>query len=309
MLTGSLKYLGFNVGQALEPLAAWLVPIIDRVSEWVLQNQELVAGFVKWGFIVGTLMLIGGQIITFVTGLSGAVAQVGFLTTAWTTLSGAIAASPLLFSGIALGAVAAIWVAWQTDLGDIRDGVRVFFKDLTGFVDAWSKNSKEAFSGFSSFVTGLVEGDFKKTQDGLSKFLLNIGEITMDLMGTVSAGIINGFIFIWNAAIDITAASVKLMLGWIESLIEAYNAVPFLADVDTSFIQTLKDSIDIGADKLKVDYVSYQEAKAEFKAEMAEQQRQQQVNMYFDKFEVSVAEGQDPIEAFNQILGQYAANQ
>jgi hypothetical protein len=60
MLQGSLKYLGFTVGQALEPLAASLIPIVDLITDLVQRNPEMVAGIVKWTGILGTIFMVGG---------------------------------------------------------------------------------------------------------------------------------------------------------------------------------------------------------------------------------------------------------
>lgn len=60
-LQGSMKYLWFSVGQALEPLAEALIPIVDSITNWVQQNPKLTKQIVKWGAILGSaLMFIGG---------------------------------------------------------------------------------------------------------------------------------------------------------------------------------------------------------------------------------------------------------
>jgi len=62
MLNGSMKFLGFVVGQALEPLAALLIPIIDWLAEWVMLNPELVRGITEWGMILGAIFMVGGTL-------------------------------------------------------------------------------------------------------------------------------------------------------------------------------------------------------------------------------------------------------
>lgn len=71
LLNGSMSYLKFTVGQALEPLATQLIPIVDRLSEIVQQNPDLVAGFVKWGIVIGTVLMVVGQLGTALLGLVG----------------------------------------------------------------------------------------------------------------------------------------------------------------------------------------------------------------------------------------------
>ena len=56
ILNGELKYLGFNIGSALEPVVGFLTPIISAVSEWVQEHPKLrltgkgvIIGFVDTG--------------------------------------------------------------------------------------------------------------------------------------------------------------------------------------------------------------------------------------------------------------------
>jgi hypothetical protein len=70
MLEGSMAYLWFSLGQALEPIAFMLVPIIDKVSEWVSENEKLVAGITKWGVILGGLMAAGGGLTLALAGVN-----------------------------------------------------------------------------------------------------------------------------------------------------------------------------------------------------------------------------------------------
>ncbi len=70
ILQGSMAYLGFTIGQALEPLAMWLVPIVDLISEWVQKNEDVVRGAVGWGIAFGTLMSAGGGLVLAISGVS-----------------------------------------------------------------------------------------------------------------------------------------------------------------------------------------------------------------------------------------------
>lgn len=71
MLNGSLKYLGFNVGQALEPLAYMLIPIIDYISQLVMDHPDAF----KWLFaaltVIGTAAFAGGSIALATAGIEG----------------------------------------------------------------------------------------------------------------------------------------------------------------------------------------------------------------------------------------------
>ena len=62
MLNDSLAYLGFTAGQALEPLAAELMPIVDTITQWIGDNKELFRGLVKWAAIFGTILFVVGTL-------------------------------------------------------------------------------------------------------------------------------------------------------------------------------------------------------------------------------------------------------
>lgn len=76
MLAGSTKYLGFAMGQAFEPIAAWLAPIILAIADWVVNNQTLAAWILIIVGVLGTLlMFLGASVLAFV-GLKDGMAKV-----------------------------------------------------------------------------------------------------------------------------------------------------------------------------------------------------------------------------------------
>lgn len=70
MLKGSFTYLGFVIGQALDPLLGFFIPIVDKVAELANQFPKTTAAIVAGGAALGTLFLVGG---------SGTLALYGFL--------------------------------------------------------------------------------------------------------------------------------------------------------------------------------------------------------------------------------------
>lgn len=68
MLGGSLKFLGFTVGAALEPVATFLAPIIDKIADWVSQNSKLVRTIVTVGFALGFILTVFGMLTLAVNG-------------------------------------------------------------------------------------------------------------------------------------------------------------------------------------------------------------------------------------------------
>jgi hypothetical protein len=79
MLQGSLKYLGFVVGEALEPLTATLIPIIDAVSRWVEEHPRLTRVLVVFGTVLGGLFAVGGAGVLALNGFIELGAKLGFV--------------------------------------------------------------------------------------------------------------------------------------------------------------------------------------------------------------------------------------
>lgn len=77
MLQGSIAYLQFNLGQALEPIAMMIAPIIDAVAEWILNNQELAGWITATGIGLGGLFAIGGGGVLAVNGFIDLATKIG----------------------------------------------------------------------------------------------------------------------------------------------------------------------------------------------------------------------------------------
>ncbi|HEY9702090.1 MAG TPA: hypothetical protein V6C58_06575, partial [Allocoleopsis sp.] len=71
MLAGSWKYLQFTIGEALDPLLDKLIPIVDKIAEWVERNPELVAQIIAIGTVLGSLMMVGGGLYLAINGFQG----------------------------------------------------------------------------------------------------------------------------------------------------------------------------------------------------------------------------------------------
>lgn len=152
ILNGSLTYMRFLAGQALEPVAMELLPIIDGISTWIEENQELFAGIVKLGVVLGT-----------------ALALIGSFTLAWGGLVKlfGIVKGVLWLVGSAIGAVAAI-IGWPFTLISIAaaaalyliitkwESITGFFSDLgEGIKNIWKTVTTAIGNFFSNLWTGI----------------------------------------------------------------------------------------------------------------------------------------------------------
>jgi len=77
ILDGSIKNLGYTAGQALEPIAEFIAPIIDLVSEWILNNEELFRGIMIALGVGGTVLTAIGMGKLALDGLATAFKLVG----------------------------------------------------------------------------------------------------------------------------------------------------------------------------------------------------------------------------------------
>ena len=82
-LNGSASYLGFVIGQALEPIATWLAPIIMKFADWVSENEGLARTVFTVGAALAFVLVVGGQLgLTFI-GIASLVNALGILQTKW----------------------------------------------------------------------------------------------------------------------------------------------------------------------------------------------------------------------------------
>lgn len=79
-LSSSMKYLGFTIGEALQPIIAWLVPIIDKLADWVSQNEETAASIIAIGAVAGTVFAVGGAAVLAVNGFIELLTKLGVTT-------------------------------------------------------------------------------------------------------------------------------------------------------------------------------------------------------------------------------------
>ncbi len=124
ILQGSLAFLGFTVGSALEPLAMWLAPIIDGVSDWVMQNEDLVRGFVAMSGIIGTVLTTFGMLKLAGDGFAQAMKASGVFS--------ATAGTGILF----LAALAAVGMASWTAFSKTPDAWKAMKDSFASIADS-----------------------------------------------------------------------------------------------------------------------------------------------------------------------------
>ena len=163
MLEGSMKYLGFTIGQALEPLAIALMPLIDHISEIIIQNPKLASGIIGWGVALGTIFSVGGSGALALNGFAELGTKMGLLVKEGDKLIaggvlkklGAFMISP---AGLGIAALIALGaISWKSlketpeAMASIKNSLKVLNEPLN--------NMKESFEGLiNKFIPGFKLG-------------------------------------------------------------------------------------------------------------------------------------------------------
>lgn len=194
ILNGSVAYLQFNIGQALEPVVEWLIPIIDSISEWISNNQELFAGLVVIAGILGTLAFAGGSLMLAYNGFKDLFVLVSSLVSMDISsgIFGLTASAPFIVAlSLAAIAAAAFFAAFKES---------PVFKEtfisgvLEPFKVAWN-NIKDTFSALLT-EGGLLYSDL----DLLGGIILILSRIFIDTFVVALMLVIDSIIILINVA-------------------------------------------------------------------------------------------------------------
>lgn len=300
-LEANLQLLKFTIGQAIMqaimPFMDDIVGVINKVTTWISENQELTAGILLIGAAIGSLMFIIG---TLKLGLGGIGASL-------VKLSAGVAI-PFTFTGLAIATTifAGLLAAWETDLGGIQDFLKETFDGIfgkEGFLSNIFEDFKVLGKDFWNFLTALFGDDEKEFDKAVTGLLLGIGEIL--LKGLVGLGWLasNALKWVANTILDLlsgvigkklTRAVTNYILKPILLPLEAMDAAGVLGPKLTGLlneIQNFQDSIvnrtaDFYKDIPKFEY----ETSDEFKDSLKD------INDMFDGFRESAGIGTEPME-------------
>lgn len=76
----SMTMLGFSIGDALQGLIEFMIPVIESITEFVEKNPALVASLVGIATVLGTLATLGGGLTLAAVGIKDMAGAVSFLT-------------------------------------------------------------------------------------------------------------------------------------------------------------------------------------------------------------------------------------
>jgi len=131
-LKESIGAAGRGIGEILMPtlikLAEKAIEIIKRIKDWAEAHKPLVEMIIKVVATLGVLAAVGGPVLMAVSvfmKMKGAIATVGV---ALKVLGGLATTNPI---GMVIMAVGALYLAWTTNFGGIRDFVLAVVEKVT----------------------------------------------------------------------------------------------------------------------------------------------------------------------------------
>lgn len=258
LLEGSMKYLGFTIGQALEPTIGLLIPIIDMISAWTEKNPELTKGLIVIGAVLGTLLFVGGSLKLAFDGFAGLLLKLG---PAITVIKAAVVGLASAV-GISVGAVIAIIVAilavlvamWVTNFAGMKDFVRETF----GIIWATIKNVFKHIFGFIKEVFGLITAIMKGDWDDALEHIVNMARhvvaLVLKVFAGLGAGLLNIFKFAWNMIIEVTSKGIDLVLWMLQGVAKAMDKI--LGTNMTDAVKSARNEIERAKNNLQFTYTT-----------------------------------------------------
>lgn len=220
----SLSLLGTDIGESFMPYAVQFVQWLTNVVNWFrnlspsVQNVLVVIALLAAA--IGPVLIVLGQLAgafikiqQFVGLASGAISALGPV---FTALTGPI--------GIAIAAIAGMFLAYQTNLFGIRDLVNNVLSFITGLWESNFLNIQDYFSLFWNNITTILNAAIAIFKEIVSVFM---AVLTGDWQAAWD-GIKNIFSIIWDTI-------VQLLKNFIESIII------FITNTGPRMLQAAKD--------------------------------------------------------------------
>lgn len=252
MMQGSIKYLGFSIGQALEPLAFMLIPFIDKITEIVQKNPEMVASFTKWGTILGGIFTAGGMGVLALNGFIELGTKVGLIDTELLNLSKS--KNWGLLGDTASKAMGAIAIGFA--VGDAVDSFKDFKegKWVDGFLNAGA-SALQGVGGMMMLKSGkagmkkgslLILAGVAMDQASQNSFFQSFGQISAFLFASIrTIGDFIAWTFNGNIIQAFNKALVRLSTGSIGKAFEFLSGID-LSDVLDKLTGVESTSFDAG---------------------------------------------------------------
>lgn len=196
-LGGELTYIKFLIGEALEPFAEALVPIVAWMGEWLANNEWVAAALIAL-FAAGSFLFVGGQLAL---GLNGIIEAVGLIKKGFKALPG-------------------IWEKIKNfDVNAMKDKFDTWGKALkTGIVDnmKWIKDNPIKTLFAVGVLTAIIYTAFalykiSEAMGGLPELAKSVGRGLTVVFGMVASHIGAAFGKVFEWIIDVVNAIIGFM--------------------------------------------------------------------------------------------------
>jgi len=191
-LDGSMRYLQFTAGAALEPIAKFIFPIIDAVSTWISTNEELFRKIMLGLGIGGTVLLAIGTSKLALDGLAGMFSKLFSTNLANTRLIQGLGG----LKGIIRGAVGLVAIGFALEMTadavtDFKDGkwlsgglklAGATFTTAGGYMLMGGKAAGGAFLAIGVALDLIGKGTFFETLMRTFGLINNIVEAAVQVM-------------------------------------------------------------------------------------------------------------------------------
>lgn len=223
-LQGSLMYLGYTFGQAMQPVFEALIPIIEMISTWVSENEGLVRTITTIALILGTLAGVGGALTLAINGFKAMFTAISSL------------ASINMSSGLFGLTLASPWVL---AIAAAAASMALFLVKV--------KENKELNKDFQEKVLGPLSESFGKVKNAITELITELGKTNgpLDLIG--------GMMFlIGGILVNGVAMAIMIIVDAITVLIKAWMTLYDVMTGDTSGAKkNLKDMANSAKDIVK----------------------------------------------------------
>ena len=181
-LQGSMLYLGYSVGQAMQPILEGLIPIIESISTWVSENEGLVSTMTTLALVIGGTAGVVGALTLAKSGVTSFANEIKGIS--WTSLGESIK------SGIGIISIGYALVESANAYEDFKNG-----KVNEGIKNAISAGLIGV--GGLTFVSNPVAGGmliavgvgFKLLDADFVAQMLNVFKVMLDIIAIVGSAI------------------------------------------------------------------------------------------------------------------------
>ncbi len=209
------EYLKFTIGNAistaLEPLMPLIITIVQWLARWVNKHKTLTTIILLGALALGAMMMVGGQLILFLMGLT-------FVGPMFAAIGTALTGLGFIFWWI-LGIIIVVVLLWKSNFAGFKGWMTETFNAIKDMIEGVFNSIKTIVGGIWQAIMGFMEGDWDKMWTGLIKasvgFVMLLANVFMGLvtiiqgiMGFITEAVVTTFM---NMLGFITDAFVKLL--------------------------------------------------------------------------------------------------